>query len=312
MMEADYADGKGHFGTSSPPSSVRDSSDASAFLRDATASPIEETTDRLYSLGPEEFTNARNEAAKRLRSGGDRAGSDLVRALRRPTVVAWAVNQLPRRRPDLVEELLEAGAALRAAQRAALSGSKRVDLRAVTKRRREAVAELLAEADQVLDQAGREPAPHIDAIRTTLEAASADEATGDLLRSGRLTKEVEPPSGLGDVSPFEVLPGGQAPRAKDAAGAGMDQTPAARRAHERMQVRLAKAEEALGGAQEAETQAREEAQATSKEVDRLERELRTARRRADRASKALSAAGSRTQGAQRALTRAQADLETDP
>jgi hypothetical protein len=272
----------------------------------SSSASIEGTIDRLYSLDPDEFTKERDEATKRLREQGDREGSSLVKGLRRPTVAAWAVNQLPRRRPDLVAELLEAGSALRAAQRVALSGSKRGDLREVSERRRAAVAVLMDEAADALRDAGRDPAPHADAIRSTLEAASADEAIGELVRTGRLTKEAEPPSGLGDVSPFEVLPGGRdaTPR-----GSGAAESAADRRFRERLETRVVKAEATLTTARETAAAARQEAEAAAKDVDRLERELRTAQRRADRASKAASAAKDRADEAARALAQAQADLE---
>ncbi len=163
------------------------------------ASSVGDVLDNLYSLDPDEFTGARNEAAKRLRTEGDKAGSELIKGLRKPTAAAWAVNQLSRRVPKQVDELLEAGGALRSAQRAALSGSGKA-LREATQRRRAAVAKLLDEASAVFRDAGRNPAPHVDAVRSSLEAASTDEATGDLVRSGRLTKEVEPPTGFGDAS----------------------------------------------------------------------------------------------------------------
>jgi hypothetical protein len=270
-----------------------------------TSTSIEGTIDRLYSLGPDEFTKERDEAAKRLREEGDRVGSDRIKALRRPTVAAWAVNQLPRRKPDLVAELLEAGAALRSSQRAALSGAKRGDLRDVTERRRAAVAALLDEATATLKQAERNPDPHADAIRSTLEAASADPAIGELVQSGRLTKEAEPPSGLGDVSPFEVLPGGA-----DASRSSTKESADSRRLRERMETRVAKAEAALTAAQETVAEARQEAESATKEADRLERELRTAQRRAERASKAASTAKARAEEAAQALARAQEELDS--
>jgi hypothetical protein len=280
--------------------------------KDDPGSPIEDTIDHLYSLDREEFTKERNEAAKRLRDEGDRAGSDLVKALRRPTVAAWAVNQLPRRRPGLVDELLDAGAALRAAQRAALSGSGRGDLRDATDRRRAAVAGLVEEATDMFHESGRNPGPHADAIRSTLEAASVDEAAGDLVRSGRLTKETEPPSGLGDISPFEVLPGGRAGLGGEAVrGEAQPEEPAARRLRERMEARVAKAEETSAAARETAVESRREADAAQQEVDRLERELRTARHRAERASKAATVAEGRAEEAERARSRAQADLDAD-
>jgi hypothetical protein len=267
---------------------------------------IEETIDRLYSLGPDEFTKERDEAAKRLREEGDREASALVKGLKKSTVAAWAVNQLSRRRPDLVADLLEAGAELRAAQRAVLSGSRKGDLREGTERRREAVALLLDETAATFREAGRDPAPHEDAIRSTLEAASADEAIGELVRAGRLTKEAEPPSGLGDVSPFEVLPGGRDATRK---GPGVEESPADRRLRERLETRMVKAEAALANARETASTSRQEADAAAKDVDRLERELRTAQRRAERASKAATTAKDRAEEAARALAQAQADLE---
>jgi hypothetical protein len=273
---------------------------------DDSSPEIAETIDRLYSLGPEVFTKERDEAAKRLREQGDREASALVKGLKKPTVAAWAVNQLSRRRPDLVAELLEAGAELRAAQRAVLSGSRKGDLREGTERRREAVALLIDETAATFREAGRDPAPHEDAIRSTLEAASADEAIGELVRAGRLTKEAEPPSGLGDVSPFEVLPGGRDATRK---GPGVEESPADRRLRERLETRMVKAEATLANARETASTSRQEADAAAKDVDRLERELRTAQRRAERASKAATTAKDRAEEAARALAKAQADLE---
>jgi hypothetical protein len=270
---------------------------------------IEETIDRLYSLGPDEFTKERDEAAKQLREQGDREASALVKGLKKPTVAAWAVNQLSRRRPDLVAELLEAGAELRAAQRAVLSGSRKGDLREGTERRREAVAVLLDEAADTFREAARDPAPHEDAIRSSLEAASADEAIGELVRAGRLTKEAEPPSGLGEVSPFEVLPGGRDATGQAGRGSTAKESAADRRLRERMESRVVKAEATLTTAREAAAASRQEAEAAAKDVDRLERELRTAQRRAERASKAATTAKDRAEEAARALAEARADLD---
>ena len=274
-------------------------------------SSVDDIIDRLYSLDPDEFTKERNEAAKRLGAEGDRTGSDLIKALRRPTVAAWAVNELSRRRPDLVGELLEAGADLRSAQRATLSGSGRGDLLDASQRRRAVVAALLDEATKVFREGGRNPDPHVDAIRSTLEAASVDEATGDLVRSGRLTKEAEPPSGLGDVSPFEVLAGGGAAPAKGQ-GPGdegsPEESPVGRRLRERMEARAARAESAVAAARETAAAARSEALTAAKEVDRLERELRTAQRRAERASNAAQVAEGKVEQSEQELARAQGDL----
>src|SRR4051812_14418257 len=74
---------------------------------------LDEVADRLYGLLPGEFTAAREALAKEARAAGDAELSRGVRALRKPTVVAWAVNQASRRRPHELEELLDVGRRLR-------------------------------------------------------------------------------------------------------------------------------------------------------------------------------------------------------
>jgi hypothetical protein len=61
----------------------------------------------LYGLDPDQFVAARDEIAKTLRRD-DTAAAKAVKALRRPTVAAWSVNQLVRRHPEMVDELLDA------------------------------------------------------------------------------------------------------------------------------------------------------------------------------------------------------------
>src|SRR5207253_4366889 len=76
----------------------------------------DEIADQLYALPIEEFTSARNDAATELRKAGRRDEADEVKALRKPTAAAAAVNRLVREHHDEVEEYLAAAAALRDAQ----------------------------------------------------------------------------------------------------------------------------------------------------------------------------------------------------
>src|SRR4051812_17139068 len=55
--------------------------------------------DELYTVDPSEFVARRNALAKELRAAGDRDAAAEVSKLRRPTVVAAALNQLARRNP---------------------------------------------------------------------------------------------------------------------------------------------------------------------------------------------------------------------
>ena len=73
--------------------------------------------DGLYALPAEEFTAARDAAAKDVRAD-DAELAKQVKALKRPSASAWLVNQLARQRADRLEELLALGDDLRAAQEA--------------------------------------------------------------------------------------------------------------------------------------------------------------------------------------------------
>src|SRR4029077_11227386 len=77
---------------------------------------VDEISDRLYALPPEEFTQARNEAERDLRNAGERGQADRVKAQRKPTAVAEAVNRLARSHRSKVEQCRDAAAKLRDAQ----------------------------------------------------------------------------------------------------------------------------------------------------------------------------------------------------
>src|SRR3954454_13095717 len=120
----------------------------------------------LYALPLERFTPERNALAAELRSEGDAEGAAAVKALRKPSAAAWAVNQLVRAEPDLVEALLGAGGELRQAHRQAASGKRAEQLRAAADAERSAVEQLMARAPAVL---GRAPSAALDeSIRNTL------------------------------------------------------------------------------------------------------------------------------------------------
>src|SRR3954447_14970634 len=105
---------------------------------------------RLYGLPLEEFTPERNALAAELSREGDCEGAAAVKALRKPSAAAWAVNQLVRAEPDLVEALLGAGGELRQAHRQAASGRGAAQLRAAADAERAAVDALMARAPAVL------------------------------------------------------------------------------------------------------------------------------------------------------------------
>ncbi|MPZ89684.1 MAG: hypothetical protein GEU81_16825, partial [Nitriliruptorales bacterium] len=166
---------------------------------------VEVEVDRLYQLAPDAFVEARNELVKRLRGAGEREGADRVKELRRPTVPAWALNQLARQSPEGVAALAEVREALARAQRRLLSGVKDSGLREAMGKRREVVGRLTEDAGTVLLDSGRDPAPHRQAINATLEAAAVDLEAWEQVQRGRLGRELPMPSGFGDVTGLDLI-----------------------------------------------------------------------------------------------------------
>jgi hypothetical protein len=136
---------------------------------------------RLYGLDLEDFVGERDALAKRLRADGDRDGAAAVKKLPKPTRAAWAVNRLVRDRPDEIEALVTAGAALAGAQEQLLDGADAGVLRGAAEAARALVDALADEAP--VDGAAR------DKVRATLHAATVDEDVREEVAAGRVTKE---------------------------------------------------------------------------------------------------------------------------
>src|SRR6266540_97338 len=251
---------------------------------------VEAGIERLFGLAPEEFVAARDELARRLRKDGDGAAAKRVAGLRRPTVAAWAVNRAARRRPELVTDLIEAGERLRQAQRRALSGLRGGALRTAGAERRVAIERLLAEAADVLEESGRSPEAHRDAIAATLQAASVDETAAAAVRAGTLDGEV---AGLQLVQPAAAEP--EAPERP------------ARPARRRVKLDPARRRE-LEAARRQRDQRRREARAAAKTADEAREAADTARTRSQRAARRARDAAEEAVDAETAAETAQQAL----
>jgi len=175
------------------------------------ADELEARIDELYGLPLERFTAERDALAKELASANDRDSAARVKALRKPVVAAWALNQLAREDPDGVKELIELGGTLLSAHRRAVSGGDVEPFRVATEERRQLVRTLTRSAEAILERDGGVAGAAADAIAGTLEAATVDEETGELLRSGRLTKPVRPPATFAGAG-LRVVEGGPSRR----------------------------------------------------------------------------------------------------
>jgi hypothetical protein len=252
----------------------------------------------LYAVPPEGFIEARNRMVTDLREAGDDEGAAAVKALRRPTVAAYAVDLGARQHPELVERLLDVGQRLAAAQRQVLSGRAGAadELRAATDDRRRVLRELADACLAAMEADGRRTETLRDPVTLTLEAASIDDELGARLREGTIEREAAPTAGLGGAEGFAVVPGGRQPDAEAADTPG----PASIRETEREAREAAKTADA---AERAAAKAQEKAERLRAAVDdaetaargarddarRLADEARTARRRADRAARAVEA-----------------------
>jgi hypothetical protein len=173
------------------------------------ADPVAEAADRLYGLDLDAFTGERDRAAKALRKE-DRAAADAIGKLRKPSPQAWAANRVARERPELRDELLAAGAALRGAQESALAGKGRDALRAATARMRAAVDAFLDAAREQRPGDRALSAAAANRLRTTLQAAAADDAVRAGLETGRLVGDAE----AGGAWPLPGADGGTGAPAK--------------------------------------------------------------------------------------------------
>lgn len=260
---------------------------------------------RLYALPPEDFTAARDDAAKQA---GDRQLRAAVKALRRPTVSAWLVNVLTQRQPDLLDQVLALGPALAQAQ-AEGSGDA---LRQLGQQRRELVAAVTGTA---VDLAGRDvTAAARTEVEQTLEAALADLATADAVRSGRLVRALSYAGfGGGDLDGAVATPARRtAPASKAAQKAdGLEQAALAAAAALDDAVRACEtAERDRETSRELAEAAEAGVAAAADELARLEAELAKARQGAAAASKAASAAAQRVRAADTAAQRARDAVST--
>lgn len=281
--------------------------------------------DALYAGPLEGFVGARNELVKRLRASGDRAGADRVKALAKPSVSAWAMNQLWWHERPSFEALLSAGAAVRAAQ---VGGGGPSVQASAAKERRRCLDRLLGCAEDRLSRAGHAAAAAtLRRITTSLEAAAAHGASPIVPPAGRWVGDLEPP-GFDALSaegptlasgPAIVVPEPDTPRARAksitepdhaaiaraaaqaevaAAAARVDATT---RAFDDAAIAARVAADALG-------EARARAEAAAREAEQAELRFRRAAKEAEACRAAAQAAHERLREATVVLARTDAEL----
>lgn len=288
--------------------------------------------DELYTVPLARFVPERTALVKALRAAGEKDAAKDAAALRKPSVAAWAVNQIVRSESKAMKELLRAGDALRTAQEEVFGGGGAPDeLRSALERERAAVDALRDAAADVLRSAGAEPsATVLERVSDTLHAAALDDGARESVTEGRLTSELRHVGfGLGEGPPAPATSAGRgasaspsaapAPKRPRAAGAKRGRGGGGRKRDEpepepagrdaKTRAREEKAERAAEAkqAREDEKRAREEEKdraVARRELRAAERTLRDAERAAARATErreqASEALAERTQAAEAA------------
>ncbi len=239
----------------------------------------------LYALPPEQFIAARDEAVKQAKAAGDRRLAAEIGKLRRPTVAAWVVNRLAQERPEMVEELLDLGEALRSAQRN-LRGD---ELRELSLRRRALVSALARESVVLARREHRRDNLPVAEVEATLTAALADPDVAEMVRTGQLTRTVEY-TGFGETPRprLRLLQGGSADpeidvgrsNAVTVAPTGRDRPTSTKERGDRDAGTRARAQREAAQREAAEREAAEREAAERAEKERREAERREAERAA--------------------------------
>ena len=239
----------------------------------------EKKLDELFHGPLEEFTPARNELAKSLRSDGEAEAADWVKGLKKPTRAAWLVNQLSQRKPKDVQRLLSVGQELRNAQEEMLAGSAdRKKLREAGAAEQETIERLVGTAEAI----GREHGVGMQAltkVEDTLRAASSDPEVAEAIEKGRLERE-QRASGIGTLGAVTASPPARG-RKKG------DREAAERREREQQAKRRKEAERKLAQAE--------------KKLEREQAKLETARGKVEDAEKSVHDAELDAHAARRAV-----------
>ena len=153
----------------------------------------EDDIDALFQLTPPEFVTARNALATQLKKAGQNDVARRVKALPKPSISAWTVNQLYWKHRAAFEKLLANGERFRQAQVSRLAG-KGTDIHKLLNERREELSAMSRLSAQILQRSsGAAPSGVMRRITATLEALSVYGTLAGAPSAGRLVEDVDPP-----------------------------------------------------------------------------------------------------------------------
>lgn len=265
---------------------------------------LDPVIDRLFTVPPTQFVKARDACVAEARRAGQRELAATVKGLRRPTSSAWATNLLAHQRQAQLEQLLDLGATMRAAQ----TNPDATQLRGLSQQGRELVGALITEAKHLASDLGQPlTAVATQEVEATLNAALADADAADELKAGRLVLPLSY-TGLGitisedtgQTRPLSPRAAGQLPAQNVP---GREDQHQKRRVTPEAQSALAAAESHVAELERRTHEAIVEHVRCHERVADIERQLEDARSAEERAERAL-------REAQQAQATAEAELAT--
>jgi hypothetical protein len=146
---------------------------------------LDDIASGLYARPVDEFTAARNDAAKSLE---DKALAKEVRALRKPTASAWLLNMMSVHRGDQLGQALQLGGAMREAQ----EQLNRSELKKLGTQRQQLISALVKDGVALAQELGHpvSAAASLE-VEQTLRAAMADAGAAAAVSTGRLVRPLE-------------------------------------------------------------------------------------------------------------------------
>jgi hypothetical protein len=254
--------------------------------------------DALFKLPLGEFTAARNALSAQLKKAGRQPEAADVKALTKPSVSAWVVNQLYWRHRKLFDRLLDTGERLRRAQRTGAATREPIDAR------REVVAELAGIAETLLrDGNAGATRDLLRRVTTTLEALASYHSVPGAPTAGRLVDDVEPPGFdavaglLAPAAAKPLRPVEKASVAKKRDDENKQDDKSSKRLLDAAKTAVREAERTLSGARKQAERAAAESDAAAARAKATEADRAQLERKLDLATQAAAVAGERARKA---------------
>lgn len=275
---------------------------------------LENSIDRLFQTALPEFTEARNRLTSDLRSQGEPEAAARVKSLLKPSVSAWAANQLYWRQRDAWDRLVDLGDRWRSAQQRVLAGEAPADLEALAEERRSGLGAAREHCRRFLSELGQGVGAAVLArLGETLEAIATYGSAAPLTARGRLSADLAPPgfAALKELASAPLPPRlasspvpdrreSKATAERDLARARLELAEAQREARDR------RADAAI--AREAEAEAAAHLESARRELDEARRQLIVATERVEEKASKLRAARGRGEEAAAVAARAEERL----